>query len=58
MMVDAGIIPKLPLAKKALKSLTDGGALDFISGSEMKEALVAFYTAIGQALPAEGFYYE
>ena len=58
MIVAASIVPKLPLATKALKSLNDGGALDFIKGEKMKEALVAFYNAIGQALPSDSFYYE
>lgn len=56
MIVDAGVLPKLPIAKNALSNLY--GSIVFQSGAEMKASLIAFYTAIGQALPDDGFYYE
>lgn len=49
------IVPALPLAKSCLKELRD--SLVFIEGKEMKEALIAFYNAIGTTLPAEDIYY-
>ncbi len=52
----AGIIPSLPLAKQSLSELTD--SLVFMEGAEMKEALIAFYNAIGIALPDESIYYD
>jgi NitT/TauT family transport system substrate-binding protein len=55
MIVAAGIIPAAPMATKALSNLY--GSIVFIGGSEMKEALISFYNAIGQALPNEGVYY-
>ncbi len=55
MITEAGIIPKLPMAKKALANLY--GSIVYVDGEDMKEALNAFYTAIGQALPDEGVYY-
>ena len=61
MIVDAGIIPKAPMAIKALP----GSAIAFLSGDDMKTALEAFYSAlceqnpqvIGGALPSDAFYY-
>lgn len=54
-IVDAGILPKLPLAKSALKKLTS--SLVCLRGKEMKTALCDFYAKIAQPLPAEEFYY-
>ncbi len=51
----AGIVPALPLARSALSELTE--SLVFIEGDEMKKALIAFYNAIGIALPDESIYY-
>ncbi len=53
---DAGILPKLPLAKRALGNL--GDAIGYIDGAEMKTTLIAFYTTIGVTPPASDFYYE
>ena len=39
----------------AFKNL--GNAISYIDGDEMKEALIAFYNAIGVKLPADEFYY-
>ncbi len=55
MIVDAGILPKLPVANSALTNLY--GSIVYIDGAEMKSALEGFYTAIGYALPADSFYY-
>ncbi len=55
MIVDAGILPKLPVAKSALTNLY--GSIVYIDGAEMKTALEGFYTAIGYNLPADAFYY-
>ena len=54
-IVDSGIVPALPLAKSSLSELTE--SLVLLEGSEMKEALIAFYNAIGIALPDESIYY-
>lgn len=56
MIVDAGILPKLPVAKAALTNLY--GSIVYMDGTEMKTALEGFYTAIGYALPADSFYYD
>ena len=55
MITAAGIIPKAPLAKKALNNLY--GSIVYMDGKDMKNALIAFYNAIGQDLPDESFYY-
>lgn len=57
----AGIIPKAPLAKKALPYCN----IAFIKGEEMKEALSGYLNvlfeqnpaSVGGALPEDGFYY-
>lgn len=62
-IVNAGILPKLPIAKAALANLK--GSIVFREGKEMKESLVSFYgvllesapDSIGGALPSDGFYY-
>lgn len=51
-----GIIGKSALAKVALKNL--GNSIAYIDGAEMKNILVAFYSAMGIALPDDSFYYE
>lgn len=54
-IVDSGIVPALPLARSALSELTE--SLVLLEGNDMKEALIAFYNAIGIALPDESIYY-
>lgn len=55
-VVEAGIMQAVPAAKKALTNL--GGAIKYIDGKEMKEALIAFYKAVGISLPKnDAFYY-
>ena len=63
MIVDAGVLPKLPVAKKALANLE--GSIAYLDGEAMKAALVSFYqvlltsmpASIGGALPNDSFYY-
>jgi len=55
MIVAQGIIPAKQMASKALVNLY--GSIVYIDGAEMKSALIAFYNAIGQALPDESVYY-
>ena len=56
MIVAAGVLPKLPVAKKALGNLY--GSIVYQDGEAMKSSLVAFYNAIDCALPSDSFYYE
>ncbi|MBO5945208.1 MAG: ABC transporter substrate-binding protein, partial [Clostridia bacterium] len=56
MIVDAGILPKLPVAKSALSNLY--GSIVYIDGESMKNALKGFYSAINMTSPADAFYYE
>ena len=64
MIVNANVLPALPIAKSALTNLS--GSIVFIDGSAMKEALVDFYSvllesmpeAIGNKLPDDSFYYD
>ena len=56
MIYNAEVLPKLAIAKNALKNLA--GSIVFIKGESMKAALEAFYAAIGQAAPSGDFYYE
>ena len=59
-IVEAGILPQAPIAKKALPNCN----ICFIAGEEMKTAMAVFYeklyeannTSIG-AIPDDGFYY-
>ncbi|MBP5349348.1 MAG: hypothetical protein J6Z13_03220 [Clostridia bacterium] len=51
--VDAGIFPKLPIAKQAIPRCN----LAFISGASMKTTSNAFLSALGIALPADDAYY-
>ncbi len=54
-VVETGVMGAPAAAKKALSNL--GNAISYLDGEDMKEALVAFYTAIGIALPDDSFYY-
>ena len=56
MIVDAQILPKLPIAKGALSNLY--GSIVYLDGEEMKNALEGFYEAIGLTSPGNDFYYE
>ncbi len=56
MIVDTGILGALPLAKTALSNLS--GSIVYRDGKAMKNTLISFYNAIGQALPDDAFYYE
>ncbi len=56
MIVDEGVLPKLPVAKKALQNLY--GSIVYIDGEDMKAALKDFYTAIELEQPSDDFYYE
>ena len=56
MIYNNAVLPQLPIAKKSLKNLY--GSIVYIDGDDMKDALIGFYTAIGQALPGDDFYYE
>ena len=56
MIVAAGILPKLTVAKSALTNLY--GSIVYMDGDDMKTALEGFYTAIGYTLPSDEFYYE
>ncbi len=56
MIVDAQVLPKLPVAKGALSNLY--GSIVYQDGKKMKKSLVAFYNAIGHDLPDDTFYYE
>ena len=60
LVVDAGILPKLPIAQKALPKCN----ICFVEGKAMKEAIAVFYETIYtvdpesiKALPDDGFYY-
>ena len=55
-IVESGVMAKAPAAKSALTNLS--GAIAYIDGAEMKNALVGFYTAMGIAQPDADFYYE
>ncbi len=56
MIYNNGVLPALPIAKKALSNLY--GSIVYIDGDDMKEALIGFYRAIGQELPENKFYYD
>ena len=56
MIVSAGVLPKLPIAKGALTNLY--GSIVYQDGNDMKSSLKAFYTAIGLNQPSDEFYYE
>ena len=56
MIFDNGVLPKLPIAKKALNNLY--GSIVYIDSEEMENALKAFYDAIGISCPSDDFFYE
>lgn len=56
MIVAAGILPKLPIAKSALTNLY--GSIVYQDGNEMESTLKAFYQAINIDQPADSFYYK
>ena len=56
MIFDAGVLPSAGIAKSALTNLN--GSIVYVDGDGMKDALISFYTAIGQALPDNSFYYD
>ena len=60
-IVSAGIIPKAPVAKKALPNCN----ICFIEGADMKSAISVFYEKLYEsnnksiaAIPDDGFYYS
>ncbi len=60
-IVDAGILPKAPVAKKALPNCN----ICFIEGKDMKDAISVFYNKLYEsnnksiaAIPDDGFYYS
>lgn len=60
-IVDAGILPKAPVAKKALPNCN----ICFIEGEDMKDAISVFYEKLHEsnnksiaAIPDDGFYYS
>lgn len=60
-IVDAGILPRAPIAKKALPNCN----ICFIEGKDMKEAISVFYSKLYEsnsksiaAIPDDGFYYS
>ena len=55
LIVDAKILPQLPIAKSALANLY--GAIVYSDGNEMKETLKDFYSAIELPSPKDDFYY-
>lgn len=54
-VVETEVMAAASAAEMALANL--GDAISYIDGEDMKETLIAFYTAIGIALPDESFYY-
>ena len=56
MIVDGGVSPQLPVAKKSLQNLY--GSIAYLDGAAMKSALENFYTVIDLKLPGKDFYYE
>ncbi len=55
-IVDAGILGATGAAKNALNNLS--GAISYLDGEKMKEALESFYKALDITLPGNDFYYE
>ena len=55
-IVESGIMAALPAAKSALSNL--GDSIAYIDGSQMKSALLNFYSAINMAAPADEFFYD
>ena len=56
MIVDAGVLPALPIAKSALANLY--GSIVYLDGEDMKDNLKGFYNAINIKQPDDSFYYE
>ncbi len=56
MIVNAQVLPKLPIAMKSLTNLY--GSIVYIDGDAMEAALKGFYTAINNPQPASDFYYK
>lgn len=56
MILNAGILPKLPIAKSALTNLY--GSIVYKDGEDMKESLKSFYSAINIDQPSDSFYYK
>ena len=55
MIVNTGVLPKLPIANSALDNLN--GSIVYQEGAKMKETLVGFYEAIELQKPKDSFYY-
>lgn len=55
-IVETGIMAAVPAAKKALANL--GSSICYIDGADMKNTLVAFYSALKMTQPVDDFYYE
>ena len=55
-IVKTNVMGAAPAATKALKNL--GEAISYVEGEDMKNTLIAFYNAIGVAIPSNDFYYE
>lgn len=54
-VVESGVMNAAPAAKKALTNLN--GAIKYIDGKEMKDALDAFYKAVGASAPKKDAFY-
>ena len=52
MVVDAGILPKVPIAKQAIPRSN----ITYMVGDDMKTAVLGFLEAFSAAHPADGFY--
>ena len=52
MVVDAGILPKLPIAKQAIPRSN----ITYMVGDDMKAAVLGFLEAFSATYPADGFY--
>ncbi len=55
-VVETGVMQAIPAAKSALTNLN--GSIAYIDGTDMKNALIEFYRAIGIEAPKDEFYYE
>ena len=56
MIVNSGILPKLPIANSALTNLY--GSIVYQDGDEMKSNLIGFFDAIEMQKPDASFYYS
>lgn len=52
MVVDAGILPKVPIAKQAIPRSN----ITYMVGDDMKAAVLGFLEALSATYPADGFY--